>query len=141
MSKEAKNAGQTVSKNGSRPSAKGPEDYFTGTVRIDLLFEANESIPVAGAYVTFEPGARTDWHSHPVGQRLIVTFGSGLAQIWGGPVEEINPGDVVWFPPGVKHWHGASPTTAMTHIALTGESNGSFASWMEKVSGEQYGGK
>ena len=136
---ETKNAGQTVSKNGSRPSAKGPEGYFTGTVRIDLLFEANKDIPVAGAYVTFEPGARTDWHSHPVGQRLIVTFGSGLAQIWGGPVEEIRPGDVVWFPPGVKHWHGASPTTAMTHIAIQEALDGKAVDWLEHVTDAQYG--
>jgi quercetin dioxygenase-like cupin family protein len=123
---------------GSQPSAQGPEDYFTGRVRVDPLFQANPSIPVIGARVTFEPGARTAWHTHPLGQTLIVTEGCGRVQRWGGPVEEIRPGDVVWFPAGEKHWHGAAPTTAVTHIAITGERDGKTADWMEQVSDEQY---
>src|SRR3982075_4540087 len=103
---------------GSQPSGKGPADYFTGTVRVDALFEAPDPARVRGASVTFEPGARTAWHTHPLGQTLIVTSGVGRVQRWGGPVEEIRAGDVVWTPPGGKHWHGASPTTAMTHIAI-----------------------
>ena len=103
-----------IKRNGSQPSAKGPADYFTGTVRVDPLFQAPDPARVRGASVTFEPGARTAWHTHPLGQTLIVASGSGWAQAWGGPVEEIRPGDVVWFPPGEKHWHGATPTTAMT---------------------------
>src|SRR5918912_24714 len=107
-----------IKRNGSQPSSKGPADYFTGTVRIDPLFEASEPARVRGSSVTFEPGARTAWHTHPLGQTLIVTAGYGLAQRWGGPIEEIRPGDVIWFAPGEKHWHGASPTTAMAHIAI-----------------------
>src|SRR5919198_6304982 len=103
---------------GSRPSGKGPAEWFTGTVRIDPLFEAHDPARAAGNAVTFEPGARTAWHTHPLGQTLIVTFGCGRAQREGGPIEEIRPGDVVWFPPREKHWHGAAPTTAMTHIAI-----------------------
>jgi quercetin dioxygenase-like cupin family protein len=125
---------------GTQPSNKGPADWFTGTVRIDPLFQAGEPPRVAGASVTFEPGARTAWHTHPLGQTLIVTSGSGRAQHEGGPVEEIHPGDVVWFPAGEKHWHGASPTTAMTHIAIQESLDGKVVEWMEKVTDEQYGG-
>jgi quercetin dioxygenase-like cupin family protein len=129
---------QTISRSGSQPSAKGPAEYFTGSVRVDPLFAANDSTHVTGGYVTFEPGARSAWHTHPAGQHLIVTAGSGWTQEWGGPVAEIRAGDVVWCPPGVKHWHGASPATAMTHIALTGTRNGKNVEWMEKVTDEQY---
>src|SRR6195952_477558 len=123
---------------GTTPSAKGPADWFTGTVRIDPLFEAPEPARVAGAQVTFEPGARTAWHTHPLGQTLIVTAGLGWVQREGGPVQEIRPGDVVWFPPGLKHWHGASLTTAMTHIAIQESVGGKNVDWLEKVSDEQY---
>ncbi|HEX3744457.1 MAG TPA: cupin domain-containing protein [Bryobacteraceae bacterium] len=124
---------------GSQPSGKGPEEYFTGTVRVDPLFETADPARARGASVTFEPGARTAWHTHPLGQTLIVTSGAGRIGKWGGPVEEIRPGDVVWFEPGEKHWHGASPTVAMTHIAIQEALNGKVADWMEKVSDEQYG--
>ena len=127
-----------IKKNGSRASQKGPEDWFTGTVRIDPLFAAPEPARVSGGQVTFEPGARTAWHTHPLGQTLIVTAGLGWVQREGGPVEEIGPGDVVWFPPGLKHWHGASPTTAMTHIAIQESIGGKNVDWMEKVADEQY---
>ena len=127
-----------IKRSGSQPSRKGPIDYFTGTVHIDPLFEAPDPARVVGASVTFEPGARTAWHSHPLGQTLIVTAGSGLAQHWGGPIEEIRPGDVIWFPPGEKHWHGATATTAMTHIAIQEALDGKTADWMEQVSDEQY---
>jgi quercetin dioxygenase-like cupin family protein len=127
-----------IKRSGSQPSAKGPADWFTGTVRIDPLFEAPEPARVRGASVTFEPGARTAWHTHPLGQTLIVTSGCGWAQRWGGQIEEIRPGDVVWIPPGEKHWHGATPTTAMTHIAIQEALNGKPVDWMEKVSDEQY---
>ena len=123
---------------GSQPSGKGPSEWFTGTVRIDPLFQAEAPGRVAGATVTFEPGARTAWHTHPLGQTLIVTSGSGRVQRWGGPVEEIRPGDVVWFPAGEKHWHGAGPTTAMSHIAIQEQLNGKAVEWMEKVTDEQY---
>jgi quercetin dioxygenase-like cupin family protein len=123
---------------GSQPSARGPEDWFTGTVRIDPLFQPNDSARAAGAAVTFEPGARTAWHTHPLGQTLIVTAGFGWVQREGGPIEEIRPGDVVWFAPGEKHWHGAAPTTAMTHIAIQENQNGKVVDWMEKVTDEQY---
>ncbi len=123
---------------GSQPSGKGPTEYFTGTVRIDPLFTAPSPARAVGARVTFEPGARTAWHSHPFGQNLIVTTGCGLAQRWGGPIEKILPGDVIWFPPGEKHWHGATATTAMTHIAIQENLDGKTADWMEKVSDEQY---
>ena len=122
----------------SQPSGKGPADWFTGTVRIDPLFQPNEPARTAAASVTFEPGARTAWHTHPLGQRLIVTSGCGLVQREGGPIEVIHPGDVVWFPPGEKHWHGASPTTAMTHIAIQEQLNGKAVDWMEKVTDEEY---
>jgi quercetin dioxygenase-like cupin family protein len=122
----------------SQSSSIGSSDWFTGTVRIDPLFEAPEPARVRGASVTFEPGARTAWHTHPLGQTLIVTSGLGWAQHEGGAVAEIRPGDVVWFPPGEKHWHGASPTTAMTHIAIQEASDGKVVEWMEHVTDEQY---
>ncbi len=124
---------------GSQPSAKGPANWFTGSVRIDRLFEAPDPARVAGASVTFEPGARTAWHTHPLGQTLIVTAGRGRVQREGGPIEEIRPGDVVWFAPGEKHWHGATPTTGMTHIAIQERQDGKAVDWMEHVSNEQYG--
>ena len=123
-----------IKRSGSQPSGKGPADYFTGVVRIDPLFEAPEPARVRGASVTFEPGARTAWHTHPLGQTLIVIWGVGLAQHWGGAIEEIRPGDVIWFSPGEKHWHGATPTTAMTHIAVQEALNGKVVEWMEHVS-------
>ena len=123
---------------GSQPYGKGPAEYFTGSVRIDPLFEPKEPARARGASVTFEPGARTAWHTHPLGQTLIVTFGCGLAQRWDGPIEEIRPGDVISFAPGEKHWHGATPTTAMTHIAIQEQLDGKAVNWMEKVSDEQY---
>jgi len=129
-----------IKRNGSQPSGKGPAGYFTGAVRIDPLFAAPAPARVSGASVTFEPGARTAWHTHPLGQTLLVTVGRGLAQRDGGPVEEIRPGDVVWFAPGEKHWHGAAPTTAMTHIAIAEAQSGKVVDWMEKVSDEQYRG-
>lgn len=132
------NNSQTVTRAGSQPSFKGPDAYFTGNVRVDPLFPVNDSTNFSGAYVTFEPGARSAWHIHPAGQRLIVTAGVGWTQEWGGPIVEIRAGDVVWCPPGVKHWHGASPTAAMTHIALTGVLDGKNVEWLEKVSDEQY---
>ena len=125
---------------GSQPSSSGPADWFTGTVRIDPLFQANAPARTSGASVTFEPGARTAWHTHPLGQSLIVIAGSGRAQRWGGPIEEIRPGDVVLFAPGEKHWHGAAPTTAMTHIAIQERLDGKAVEWMEHVTDDQYGG-
>jgi quercetin dioxygenase-like cupin family protein len=136
---KSRRATMEIKRNGSQPSSKGPAEYFTGTVRRDPLFEAPEPARARGASVTFEPGARTAWHTHPLGQILIVTAGRGRAQRWGGPVEEIHPGDVVWFGPGEKHWHGAAPTTAMTHIAIQEALNGEVVDWMEHVSDEQYG--
>ena len=127
-----------IKRNGSQPSAKGPAEWFTGTVRIDPLFEANHPARAGCASVTFEPGARTGWHSHPLGQTLIVTAGCSWVQRRGGPFEEIRPGDVISILPGEKHWHGASPTTAMTHIAVQEYLDGKAADWMEKVSDEQY---
>lgn len=127
-----------IKRNGSQPTEKGPAEYFTGSVRIDPLFQAKDPARAVGASVTFEPGARTAWHSHPLGQALIVTAGCGLVQRRGGPIEEIRPGDVVWFPPGEQHWHGATATTAMTHIAIQEHLDGKTADWMEKVSDEQY---
>lgn len=124
---------------GTQPSGKGSAEYFTGTVRIDPLFSAAAPARVACACVTFEPGARTAWHTHPLGQTLIVISGSGLAQREGGAIEEIHPGDVVWFPPGEKHWHGAAPTTAMTHIAIQEKLDGKTANWLEHVTDAQYG--
>jgi quercetin dioxygenase-like cupin family protein len=127
-----------IRRSGSRPSRQGPAEYFTGSVRIDPVFEAPEPARVRSATVIFEAGARTAWHTHPLGQILIVVSGLGRAQHWGGPVEEIGPGDVVWFPPGEKHWHGAGPETPMTHIAIQEALNGSPVEWLEQVSDEQY---
>ena len=128
-----------IKRSGSHPSNKGPADWFTGTVRIDPLFQAPDPALVAGAHVTFEPGARTAWHTHPLGQILIVTAGCGRVQREGGAIEEIRPGDVISFAPGEKHWHGAAPTTAMTHIAIQEALDGKAVDWLEKVSDEQYG--
>ena len=127
-----------IKRNGSRPSEKGPVEYFTGAVRVDPLFEAPDPARVRGAHVTFEAGARTAWHTHPLGQTLVVTSGLGWVQREGGPVGEIRPGDVVWFPPGEKHWHGATATTAMSHIAVQDALNGDVVEWMEKVGDAQY---
>ena len=127
-----------IKRAGSQPSNKGPADWFTGTVHIDPIVSASAPARVASASVTFEPGARTAWHTHPLGQTLLVTAGCGRAQRWGGPIEEIRPGDVVWFPPGEKHWHGAAPTTAMTHLAIQEQLDGKAVDWLEKVSDEQY---
>lgn len=123
---------------GLSPSKQGPEEYFTGTVRLDSPFQVDEPARVGGAIVTFEPGARTAWHTHPLGQTLIITAGCGLAQCEGGPVEEIHPGDIVWFSPGEKHWHGATPTTAMTHSAIAEKQDATSVTWLEKVSDAQY---
>ena len=125
---------------GSRPSSQGPADWFTGTVRIDPVIQTAAPARVASATVTFEPGARTAWHTHPLGQTLIVTAGCGRVQRDGGPIEEIRPGDVVWFSPGEKHWHGGAPTTAMTHIAIQEQLDGKAVDWLEKVSDEEYSG-
>ena len=129
---------QTVAVAGSQPSAKGPAEYFTGSVRIDPLFPPRNGAAYTGGSVTFEPGARSNWHAHPAGQHLIVTSGVGWTQQWGGPIVELRAGDVVWCPPGVKHWHGATPTTPMTHIAVTGTVAGKNVEWMEHVSDDQY---
>ncbi len=129
-----------IKRNGSQPSGKGPSEWFTGIVRIDPLFQPNESRRAAAASVTFEPGARTAWHTHPLGQTLIVTAGFGRAQHWGGPIEEIRPGDVIWFPAGEKHWHGASATTAMTHIVIQEQLDGKLVDWLEHVTDEEIGG-
>ena len=129
-----------IQRAGTKPSAKGPGEWFSGTVRIDPLVAAPEPARVNGALVTFEPGARTAWHTHPLGQTLIVTAGCGRARRWGGPIEEIRPGDVLWFEPGEKHWHGAAPTTAMSHIAIQEKLDGKTVQWMEHVSDEQYSG-
>ena len=130
-----------IKKSGSQPSRKGQAEYFTGTVRIDPIFQGNAPARAQGNLVTFEPGARTAWHNHPLGQTLIVTAGSGLTQRWGGSIEKIQPGDVVSIPPREKHWHGASPTTAMSHIAIQEELDGKTVDWMEKVTDEQYKGE
>ena len=129
-----------IKRSGSQPSAKGPADYFTGTVRVDPVANPPAPARVVVASVTFEPGARTAWHTHPFGQMLIVTAGCGRVQRWGGAVEEIRPGDVVWIAPAEKHWHGAAPTTAMTHFAIQEHLDGKPADWMEKVTDEQYNG-
>jgi len=129
-----------IKRSGSQPSEKGPDQYFTGNVRIDPLVDAPEPAPILAASVTFEPGARTAWHTHPLGQTLIVTSGCGWTQCWGEPKVEIHPGDVIWCPPGKKHWHGATATTAMTHIAIVEKLDGKSVDWMEKVSDEQYYG-
>jgi quercetin dioxygenase-like cupin family protein len=127
-----------IKRSGSQPSNKGPAEYFTGTVRIDPLFQVKDPARTAGNSVTFEPGARTAWHTHPLGQILIITAGLGRVQRWGGPIEEIRPGDVICFAPHEKHWHGATPTTAMTHIAIQEQLDGKAVDWMEKVSDEQF---
>jgi len=127
-----------IKRSGSQPSGKGPAESFTGAVRIDPLFQAPDPARAVGSSVTFEPDARTAWHSHPLGQTLIVTEGLGMVQRWGGSIEEIRPDDVIWFSPGEKHWHGATPTTAMTHIAIQEQLDGKTADWMEQVSDEQY---
>ena len=130
-----------IKRNGTNPSTAGPADYFTGTVRLDTPFKAETPGRAGGAIVTFEPGARTAWHTHPLGQTVIVTSGLGWAQRDGGPIEEIRPGDVVWFPPGEKHWHGATDKTAMTHIAIAEAENGSPVTWLEKVTDDDYLGR
>lgn len=127
-----------IKRSGSQPSAKGAADYFSGTVRVDAPFKGSEPARVGGATVTFEPGARTAWHTHPLGQTLIVLSGAGLVQGEGGPIEPIHPGDIVWFAPGEKHWHGAAPTTAMSHIAIAEALDGKVVDWLEHVSDEQY---
>ena len=127
-----------IKKNGSQPSGRGQAEWFTGSVRIDPLLQPNDSTRANGSSVTFEPGARTAWHSHPLGQTLVVIAGCGLAQGWGSPIQKIRPGDVVWFSAGEKHWHGATATTAMTHISIVEQLEGKSADWMEKVSEEQY---
>jgi 4-carboxymuconolactone decarboxylase len=130
--------GQQITRAGLQPSAAGPADYFTGRVRVDPLFPADQDINASAAYVTFEPGARSAWHTHPAGQRLVVVAGVGLTQEWGKPVHEIRPGDVIVCPPGIKHWHGATSTTAMTHLAITGSVGGKSVDWLEKVTDDQY---
>ena len=129
---------QQIARAGSQASVPGPADFFTGHARIDPVWPADKNINASGGLVTFEPGARSAWHTHPAGQRLVVVSGVGLTQEWGKPIQEIRPGDVVWCPPGVKHWHGAGPATAMTHLAISGTLDGSAVTWMEKVSDEQY---
>ena len=139
MELEAKEAGNMeIKKCGSQSSGKGPADWFTGIVRVDPLFQANDPARASGASVTFEPGARTAWHRHPLGQTLIVIAGCGRAQREGGPIEEIRPGDVISFAPNEKHWHGATPTTAMTHIAIQEALDGKVVEWMEKVTDQEY---
>jgi len=129
-----------IKRSGSQPSSKGPSEWFTGTVRVDPVFQAKAPARGMGAGVTFEPGARTAWHAHALGQTLIVTAGCGRVQSWGNPIEEIHPGDVVWFEPGEKHWHGAAPTTALTHLAIVEKIDDESTVWMEKVSEGQYQG-
>ncbi|KAA3451490.1 cupin domain-containing protein [Mesorhizobium sp. SARCC-RB16n] len=128
-----------IKRSGSQPSAKGSADYFTGSVRVDAPFKGSDAARVSGATVTFEPGARTAWHTHPLGQTLIVLSGAGLVQREGAPIEQIRPGDIVWFEPGEKHWHGAAPATAMSHIAIAEALDGKVVDWMEKVTEAQYG--
>ena len=136
--RQASSSAQQITRGGSQPSAAGPATNFTGQVRVDMVWPADDGINASGALVTFEPGARSAWHTHPAGQRLVVVSGLGLTQEWGKPVQEIRPGDVVWCPPGVKHWHGAALKTAMTHLAVTGTKDGKNVEWMEKVSDDQY---
>ena len=131
----------TITRSGSQPSAKGSVEYFTGAVRIDSPFRGRDPARVGGGIVTFEPSARTAWHTHPLGQTLIVTAGAGLVQQWGGPIQEMKQGDVVWIPPGVKHWHGATATTGMSHIAIAERLDSKSADWMDEVTDEQYNGK
>jgi quercetin dioxygenase-like cupin family protein len=135
---QGRNNAMQIARAGSQPSRQGPTEYFTGAVRVDPVFPVREPSRMSAAHVTFEPGARSAWHTHPLGQTLIITSGRGWVQREGGPIEEVRPGDVVWFPPGLKHWHGATPTTAMTHIAIQETLNGKNVDWMEKVSDEQY---
>ncbi|MGN8157467.1 (R)-mandelonitrile lyase [Salinisphaera sp. SWV1] len=130
-----------IQRNGSKPSAAGPADYFTGRVRIDAPFSGREPARVSGAIVTFEPGARTAWHTHPLGQTLLVTGGQGRVQRDGGRIEKIHPGDVIWFEPDEKHWHGAAPDVAMTHVAIAEAEDGRVVDWMEKVTDAQYRGE
>jgi quercetin dioxygenase-like cupin family protein len=130
--------GQEITRAGDQPSTVGPAEFFTGRVRVEPVWAADQNLNTSGAWVTFEPGARSAWHTHPIGQRLVVTSGVGLTQEWGKQVQVIRAGDVIACPPGVKHWHGATPTTAMTHLAVTGTKDGKNANWMEKVSDEQY---
>lgn len=127
-----------ITRNGSLPSARGPAENFTGSVRVDSPFRAEAPARVSGGHVTFEPGAHTAWHTHPLGQTLIVTAGAGLVQRWGGPVQEIRPGDIVWIPPGEKHWHGAAPTTGMSHYAIAEQHDGKSVDWLEKLTPAQY---
>ena len=134
-------AAQTITRAGTQASAAGPAENFTGRARVDPLFSATPEVNASAAYVTFEPGARSAWHVHPAGQRLVVISGVGRTQEWGKPVQEIRPGDVIVCPAGVKHWHGAAPTTAMTHLAVTGSVDGKTVQWMEKVSDDQYNGR
>jgi quercetin dioxygenase-like cupin family protein len=131
-------AGQEITRAGEQASARGPVEHFIGQVRVDPLFAATKGLNASGAYVAFEPGARSAWHTHPAGQRLVVVSGVGLTQEWGKPVQVIRPGDVVVCPPGVKHWHGAAPNTSMTHLAVTGSLDGKSVEWMEAVTDEQY---
>jgi quercetin dioxygenase-like cupin family protein len=131
-------AAQQITRAGTQTPSAAPPDYFTGRVRIEPVWPATEEINASGGLVTFEPGARSAWHTHPKGQRLVVISGVGLTQEWGKPIQVIRPGDVVWCPPGVKHWHGAAPASAMTHLAVTGTVDGKNVNWMEKVSDEQY---
>ena len=135
---QQRNAIMEIKRNGSQPSRPGSVEYFSGQVRIDPLFQAPDPARVGGGSVTFEPGARTAWHTHPLGQTLIITSGLGWVQREGGPIEEVRPGDVVWFPPGLKHWHGATPTTAMTHIAIQESLDGKNVDWLEHVSDQKY---
>ncbi len=127
-----------ITRSGSQPATAASADHFTGSARVEMRFQAIAPARASGSYVTFEPGAHTDWHSHPLGQTLIVTAGTGRVQQWGHPVQTIAPGDIIWTPPGVKHWHGATPVTAMTHIAISEALHGKTVDWMEKVSDEQY---
>lgn len=131
-------AGLRITRNGMQPAARGPADNFTGAVRVEQPFRGEAPARVSGGLVTFEPGARSAWHTHPLGQTLIVTHGVGLVQRWGGPIQEIRPGDIVWIPPGEKHWHGASPANAMSHYAITEQLNGKGVDWLEKVTDQQY---
>ncbi|WP_410952736.1 cupin domain-containing protein [Pseudomonas sp. S1(2024)] len=131
---------QEITRAGKQASMVGPSQFFTGAVRIDPVWPADSGISASGSFVTFEPGARSAWHTHPAGQRLVVTSGVGLTQQWGGFIQEVRPGDVVWCPPGIKHWHGAAPTTSMTHLAVTATAEGKNVHWMEKVTDEQYSG-
>jgi quercetin dioxygenase-like cupin family protein len=130
-----------IARAGTQPAVAGPAAYFTGQVKVEPLWPNNEQINASGGYVTFEPGARSAWHVHPSGQRLVVVSGEGLTQEWGKPIQKLHPGDVLWCPPGVKHWHGAAPNTKMTHLAVTGMADGKGVKWLEKVSDEQYNGR